>query len=204
MEPAHIALRRLIDGNQRFINGDRTVLHKLEEMGLQEMAKGQTPFAAVIACADSRVPVEIVFDQGLGDVFVVRVAGNIAAHTQIASIEYAVSVLGVRLVLVLGHSFCGAVTAALNEQLNPSAGLSPAIQALLKRIQPSVEHVLSGNQDMNMDEVLETVIRENVARVVKELTGNSEILDSLVKSGQIEILGAVYDIASGEVLFSEP
>lgn len=201
MESANIALNRLKEGNERFVRGNRTLLEKLDVAHLKQLAEGQKPFAAVIGCADSRVPVEIIFDQGLGDLFVVRVAGNIAALSQIASLEYAVSVLGVRLVMVLGHSNCGAVRAALDEKRNPSGALSPAIQMLLNRIQPSVESVLAGNKPYQESELIDAVVKANVIHVVDELKRESGILNGKDSQTGVLIQGAVYGLSSGAVTF---
>src|SRR5262249_38669819 len=156
------------------------------------LAKGQQPFASIMGCADSRVPPEVVFDQGLGDLFVVRVAGNVADDTAIGSLEYAATVLAVPLILVLGHSHCGAVAAALKAA--PGADLSPGIKSLVDAIQPAIQPVKSRPGDM-----LDNAVRANVVHVVQQLRSSKPTLAGLVGDGKVRIVGGHYDLATGVV-----
>jgi carbonic anhydrase len=182
------ALGRLVAGNQRFVAGrqaypDQTPAHRLE------LAAGQHPFAAILGCADSRVPPEIIFDQGLGNLFTVRVAGNIVDNASLGSLEYAVKHLGVPLIIVLGHSGCGAVQAAMASDVTQGQ-----IATLVAAIQPGVRLAKTGP-----GEVLDQAVRINVAMVVRQLRAAAPILAPLVEDGSIRILGAHYDLASGVV-----
>ncbi|AVH62135.1 carbonic anhydrase [Nostoc sp. 'Peltigera membranacea cyanobiont' 213] len=182
------AIRRLLDGNQRFIHQKRQYLSQsLERLLL--VAKAQYPFAAILGCADSRVPAEIVFDQGLGDLFVVRVAGNVVSDTVIGSLEYSTTVLGSRLIVVLGHKRCGAVAEALkNEALPGRIGL------IVEGIKPSIERVKFRTGDNMQDVVL-----ANIQYQTEKLQESSTILAKLLGEGKLKIVGACYDIDTGKV-----
>ncbi|MCB1151641.1 carbonic anhydrase [bacterium] len=190
------ALAELRAGNQRFVTDavDRKVAADLEHC--RTLVTGQTPLAAVLGCADSRVPVEVVFDQGPGDLFVVRVAGNVAAPTQIGSLEYAVQVLGVRLVVVLGHSDCGAVTAAL-DVLGGAPSLSPHLETIVTRIRPSLPDAATAAADH--DAALRTAVHANVKATVATVVSESDVLRPLVDAGQVLVAGAHYDLTTGRV-----
>ena len=142
MIPARQALERLKDGNRRFVTGRLDLGAAADEARRSELVEGQEPFAVILGCSDSRVPAEIVFDQGLGDLFVIRVAGNIVAPSLVGSVEFAADKLGTRLVVVMGHSGCGAVQATLDELERPSASRSPNLHSIVERIRPSVEPLL--------------------------------------------------------------
>jgi carbonic anhydrase len=185
---ADAALAELKAGNQRHIHNQYR--HPHEGLGRREsLVKGQQPHAVVLSCADSRVPPEIVFDQGLGDLFTVRVAGNIADDVVIGSIEYAAEHLHTPLVVVLGHESCGAVTAATEK--GPAPGHLPA---LVDAIQPAVEKARSEPGDL-----LANAVRENVVQVVGKLRSSSPILGEMVSKGELRVVGAVYSLHSGEV-----
>jgi carbonic anhydrase len=192
------ALRRLMDGNRRFREDPRAEGWAFQGPLLADLADGQQPFAAVLGCSDSRVPVEVVFGQGPGQLFVVRVAGNVVAPTQLGSVEFAVRELGVRLVVVLGHSGCGAVTATL-------AGIDDEppdyLRALTSRIALAIQPVLDEPADptVPLGERLERAVRMNVEASRRLLTGESRELDRLVRSGEVWVVGAVYHITTGEV-----
>src|SRR5210317_2378060 len=143
MIPASEALHRLRDGNYRFVNGDANNLKSINQARRAELVDGQNPFAVIVACSDSRVPVELLFDQGLGDLFVIRVAGNIVAPSQIGSVEFAATNLGTRLVVVLGHSKCGAVDAALQALESASDIASPNLRSIVDSIRPALEPLLA-------------------------------------------------------------
>ncbi|RCJ37696.1 carbonic anhydrase [Nostoc punctiforme NIES-2108] len=182
------AIRRLLDGNQRFINQKRQYPDQsLEHLRL--VAKAQYPFAAILGCADSRVPAEIVFDQGLGDLFVVRVAGNVVSDTVIGSLEYSTAVLGSQLIIVLGHRRCGAVAEAIkNEPLPGRIGL------IIEGIKPSVERVKFRTGDNMQDAVI-----ANIQYQTEKLQESSTILAKLLGEGKLKIIGACYDIDTGKV-----
>ncbi|MEH2042153.1 carbonic anhydrase [Nostoc sp.] len=182
------AIRRLLDGNQRFIHQKRQYPDQsLEHLRL--VAKAQYPFAAILGCADSRVPAEIVFDQGLGDLFVVRVAGNVVSDTVIGSLEYSTAVLGSQLIMVLGHRRCGAVAEAIkNEPLPGRIGL------IIEGIKPSVERVKFRTGDNMQDAVV-----ANIQYQTEKLQESSTILAKLLGEGKLKIVGACYDIDTGKV-----
>ena len=183
------ALERLKDGNRRFVNGSPQP--STEKTFGEERAGGQSPFAIVLCCSDSRVPPEVVFDQNVGDLFVVRVAGNVVEPTLLGSIEYAASVLGTRLVVVLGHSNCGAVTAALKEMRNESSLNSPNLLAIVDRIRPAIR----------ADQTLEEAIRANVAASAKQLQADSQVVNDLVANRELAIVSAEYSIETGKVSY---
>jgi carbonic anhydrase len=178
------ALDELIAGNRRFTSG-RTSSHRRDLAILQQMMERQEPFAAVLSCADSRVPVEVVFDQTIGQLFVTRVAGNIVTPEIVASLEYAVAVLGTNTILVMGHSRCGAVTAAIQRQEVPGQ-----ISALFPYIEPAVEQA---GPD------LEDTIRANVRIQANRLRQYSPLLASLIEDGKLKVAAGYFDIRTGEV-----
>lgn len=183
---AEQALKLLLEGNQRFVAG------KLEHPNQTparraELARGQHPFAAVLACSDSRTPPEIIFDRGLGDIFTARVAGNSADQVVIESLDYSVKHLGVRVVMVLGHRRCGAVTAAVESYDNENVG------PMLKELYPAVR----ATRGMPGDPV-ENAVRENVKLVMKNLAA-SQALSAMVKSGELKIVGGIYDLDTGTI-----
>ncbi|MBD2776888.1 carbonic anhydrase [Iningainema tapete] len=182
------ALKRLMEGNKRFVDG-KSLKPNQSRLRLQETSVAQYPFAAILGCADSRVPAEIVFDQGLGDLFVVRDAGNVASPTAIGSLEFATAVLGVQLVMVLGHARCGAVIAAVKGDPLPGR-----IGVFVEEIKPAVEKVRlkTGNLEENS-------VMANVQYQVERLREGSTILGNLVKEGKLKIVGGRYDLASGKL-----
>lgn len=164
-----------------------------------ELVAGQSPFAIVLACSDSRVPVELIFDQGLGDLFVIRVAGNVVAPSQVGSVEFAAAQLGTRLVVVLGHSNCGAVDAALGELRRQEEQRSPNLRAIVDRIRPAIEPLLEADADTPLHDA----VIANVFRSVDRLQHGSTIVENLVASGDLTIIGAEYSIETGIVSFLE-
>lgn len=188
-------LQDLIEGNSRFASG-KTQSPRRAPQDFSLLEGSQMPEAIVIACADSRVPPEILFDQGVGDLFVVRIAGNIvsgAGAVVKGSIEYAVAELGVKLIMVLGHSNCGAVKAAV-KHIHDRDPLPGAIDELVKLIQPAVERAQQQEGDL-----VENSIRENVLLGVERLKGLEPIVKEPVAAGRVKIVGATYDLASGRV-----
>jgi len=184
------ALNLLIAGNKRYVAGQLHHPHQSANR-LHEVAQGQKPYAVILGCADSRVPPELIFDAGLGDLFVIRVAGNIADDAIMGSIEYAVEHLGTALVVVLGHEKCGAVQAAYD-----GGAASAHIRTLVEHITPVVEKARKGTGDG-----LDNAVRMNVALVVEELKSSTPVLSGAVAEGKIKIVGARYDLDDGKVEF---
>ena len=182
------ALRALVDGNRRFADGRATGPNRTLSR-VRNVAPQQAPFAAVLSCADSRVPVEIVFDQGFGDVFVCRAAGNVVTPELLASLEFGTLVLGAKVLMVLGHTSCGAVKATLD-----GAPVPGQISTLYQRIQPAVEAVTAAGTVE-----LEAITRENVRLQVRLLARSSPVVAGLVREGKLVVAGGVYDLASGRV-----
>lgn len=194
------ALQRLRDGNKRFVDQVVSLESLLSHARRGELAEGQTPCAVILGCSDSRAPVEFIFDQGLGDLFVIRVAGNIAAPSQIGSIEFAVERFGVRLVVVLGHSSCGAVRATLDHYVSP-AETTPGLQAIVDRIGPSVLPLAEGCKHEDVAKLMPKAVRANVRSTVNVLRNASRLLERLRLDDGLLIVGANYDIESGRVDF---
>lgn len=198
MVEAQDALQRLRDGNRRFADGKP--LHRMQlEARRQELAEGQEPFAIILGCADSRVPAEIVFDQGLGDLFVIRVAGNIVQPSQIGSVEFAASAFGTRLVVVLGHSQCGAISATIEQLHSPGGDRSKNLRSIVEFVRPSVEPLL--DQGLDATTVLEKAVRANVRRSVEQMRHASPIIEELEREDGLVIVGAEYSLESGVVEF---
>lgn len=189
------AIERLREGNHRFVAQESTVDLSVGHEIRAELAEGQNPFAIVLACSDSRVPVEMIFDQGLGDLFVIRVAGNIVAPSQVGSIEYATAELGAKLVVVLGHSNCGAVDATLQVLAQDQELGSPNLHAIVDRIRPAIDSLDGQNVS------LQDAVIANVHHSVGCLRHGSIILEELVASGELAIVGAEYSIENGKVTF---
>ena len=199
MIPADEALQRLQQGNETFRSGKGFHLETETLLKLNSQ-KEQNPFAIILGCSDSRVPAEIVFGQGIGDLFVIRVAGNIVAPSQIASIEFAAENFGTRLVVVLGHSRCGAVQATLEQLVKPVENRSPHLYSIVDRIRPAVENLLQSGSD---DDLMTRAVRSNIEASVSNLQLGSEILKDLVADKGLMIVGAEYCLDSGLVDFFE-
>lgn len=191
------ALQRLKQGNGRFVEGTAVRESERENERRRELLENQAPFAIILGCADSRVPAELVFDQGLGDLFVIRVAGNIVARSQIGSIEFAAEQFGTRLVVVMGHSCCGAVQATINELKQPTEQRSRNLEFIVAKIAPAVEALGKSGDDWGMDEA----VRANIRSSVQQLENGSEILERLLASGDLVIVGAEYSLETGRVEF---
>lgn len=191
---AHEALQTLTEGNAKFVceSVERPNQCRIRRMVTSE--KGQQPFAAVLACADSRVPVELIFDRGIGDIFVVRVAGNIAGPTETGSLEYAVEHLGVRLIVVLGHSGCGAVRASAQAVEHQGS-----VGSIVRKIIPVVQKTKDENPDLTENELLQAIERNNIWQSIEDLLSHSAVLREHLKSSHIGVVGAYYDIATGHV-----
>jgi carbonic anhydrase len=165
------------------------------------LADGQNPCAIILGCSDSRVPAEIVFDQGLGDLFVIRVAGNIVAPSQIGSIEFAAERFGTRLVVVLGHSKCGAVQATLEELGRPTEAQSKNLMSIVDRIRPSVEPLIARSKNLAPEDLMSAAVRANVDASVRQLRHGSPILEGLLQQNGLMVVGAHYSLETGEVEF---
>ena len=195
------ALERLKEGNQRFVSDARRSNALTDQSRRDELLMGQEPVAVILGCSDSRVPAEIVFDQGLGDLFVIRVAGNIVAPSQIGSVEFAAEAFGTRLVVVLGHSKCGAVTATLNELQDPSHNLSPNLRSIVERIEPAVATLLEVDTNLDADQLIHHGVRANIRASVSHLRHGSRNLEHLVENDGLLVVGAEYSLETGVVEF---
>jgi carbonic anhydrase len=201
MISAREALARLEDGNRRFAASMRTPEMLPARSRGGELPIEQEPFAIVLGCSDSRVPAEIVFDQGLGDLFVIRVAGNIVAPSQVGSVEFAAERYHTRLVVVLGHSQCGAVLATLEELRRPSESQSRNLRSIVDRVRPSVEPLLAGPHSEDPDALVEQAVRANVRVSVNQLRHGSEVLEQLIQEQGLAVVGAEYSLETGVVDF---
>ena len=197
------ALERLQVGNRRFVEGHQSRQHGSLREQLEATARSQSPFAVVLGCSDSRVPAEIVFDQGIGDLFVIRVAGNVVAPSQVGSIEFAAEQFGTQLVVVLGHSQCGAVQATLEQLRQSVENRSPNLQAIVDRVTPAVEGLLDGELKDDPEALLRAAVRANVRASVEMLRTGSEILEAFIADERLVIVGAEYSLATGVVEFFE-
>ncbi len=201
MTPAKEALEKLREGNLRFASGDRIRGSRTDQEFRDELVAEQEPFAVVLGCSDSRVPAEIVFDQGLGDLFVIRVAGNIVAPSQTASVEFAAERLGARLVIVLGHSRCGAVEATLAELRQPKERQSGKLHAIISRVRTAIEPLVSEDIYDNPHDLMQRAVQANVRASVNQLRHESEVLEELIQEDGLLIAGAVYSLETGLVEF---
>jgi carbonic anhydrase len=199
---AQDALTRLRDGNRRFVANESTapLLTPSQRLAL---TNGQQPFAIVLGCSDSRVPAELVFDQGFGDLFVIRVAGNIVAPSQVGSVEFAASRFGTRLVVVMGHSQCGAVIATLEELQGRSTTQSRNLRSIVERVRPAVETLLTNRELGDLDAVVRDAVRANVLASVNHLRHGSPLLEELAETAGLLVVGAEYSLETGVVSFIE-
>jgi len=193
------ALARLREGNRRFASGTGIVDGLSSSSRRAELVTGQQPFAIVLGCSDSRVPAEIVFDQGLGDLFVIRVAGNIVAPSQIGSVEFAAERFGTRLVVVLGHSQCGAILATLEELGRPRETQSRNLRSIVDRVRPSVEGLLATELRTDRNALVSEAVRANVRVSANQLRHGSEILERLIGHDGLLVVGAEYSLETGLV-----
>jgi len=199
MIPAREALRRLREGNRRFVaevGGHETLTNEARRRRLTD---GQEPFAIILGCSDSRVPAEMVFDQGLGDLFVIRVAGNIVAPSQVGSVEFAAERFGTRLVVVLGHSKCGAILSTLEELGRPSKDQSRNLRSIVDRIRPSIEGL--PGRGLDADALVREAVRANIRVSASHLRHGSEVLEQLIQDNGLLIVGAEYSLDTGVVEF---
>ena len=203
MIPALEALARLREGNQRYASNVRSIDSLVSHTRRTELLAGQEPIAIILGCSDARVPAELVFDQGLGDLFIIRVAGNIVAASQVGSIEFCAAKFGTRLVVVLGHQHCGAITATLDELRQPVANQSRNLRSIVERIRPSVEPLLETDLRHDMGALVREAERANVRASVSLLRHGSDILERLTLEEGLLIVGADYSLETGEVDFFE-
>jgi len=201
MIPAREALERLRQGNRRFVSDARRSDTLTSQARRDELTTGQEPFAIILGCSDSRVPAEIVFDQGLGDLFVIRVAGNIVAASQVGSVEFAAARYGTRLVVVLGHSQCGAVLATLEELQQPTVNQSRNLRSIVDRVRPSVEALLTTQNRHDPDALVRQAVRANVRASVNHLRHGSDVLEQLIQNDGLFVVGAEYSLENGLVDF---
>jgi len=198
---AHEALARLREGNQRFVADNRVSDAAASHTRRRAVAEVQTPFAVILGCSDSRVPAEIVFDQGLGDLFVIRVAGNIVAPSQIGSVEFAAERYGTRLVVVLGHSRCGAILATVEELSRGSKEQSRHLRSIVDRIRPSVQAFKGTSIGQDPEALVHHAVRANIRMSANHLRHGSDILEQLIEKEGLVVVGAEYSLETGVVEF---
>ncbi len=195
------ALERLREGNLRYVEETRSSDTLTGRTRRRAVADGQTPFAVILGCSDSRVPAEIVFDQGLGDLFVIRVAGNIVAPSQIGSVEFATERYGVRLVVVLGHSSCGAILATIDELGRGSKEQSRHLRSIVDRIRPSVQSFIGTPIANDHDALVHHAVRANIRMSANHLRHGSDVLEQLIENNGLLVVGAEYSLDTGIVEF---
>lgn len=201
MIPARDALIRLRDGNLRFTSDERDADVFMSRTRRAELTQSQQPFAIVLGCSDSRVPAEIVFDQGLGDLFVIRVAGNIVAPSQVGSVEFAAERFGTRLVVVLGHSQCGVIVATLEDLRRPAESQSRNLRSIVDRVRPSVEGLLQTDLKDDLDALVAQAVRANIRASANHLRHGSPVLEQLIQEDGLLVVGAEYSLETGVVEF---
>ena len=194
------ALRRLREGNARFVAGTPTT-PPLSSHERRALVLDQAPFAIILGCSDARVPAELIFDQGFGDLFVIRVAGNIVAPSQVGSVEFAAAKFGIKLVVVMGHQDCGAITAAVEELLDGAKPESRNLRSIVDRVMPSVKGVIAGGGNADRKALIREAVRVNVRASVDHLRHGSELLEKLTQNDGLLIVGAKYSLDSGVVRF---
>src|SRR5215831_20445498 len=199
--PGRAALARLVEGNQRYMQNVRSVdsmlSHSRRDLQLQR------PVAIILGCSDARAPAEVVFNQGLGDLFVIRVAGNIVAPSQVGSVEFAAARFGIRLVVVLGHSQCGAILATLEELRTPGETQSRNLRSIVDRVRPAIEVLMRTGLKYEPDVLVSHAVRANVSASVNQLKHGSEILEQLIENEGLQVVGAEYSLETGVVEFHD-
>lgn len=204
MITAREALERLREGNRRYVAGTPAVDPFTRSARRSELVGGQEPFAVILGCSDSRVPVEIVFDLDLGDLFVIRVAGNVVASSQVGSVEFAASQFGTRLVVVLGHTQCGALHATLEALRRPEPVTgTPGLRAIVDRIRPAIVDLVAADPGGDPEALVRRAVRANVRTSVRQLRHGSPLLEQLIEEDGLMVVGAEYSLESGEVVFFE-
>ena len=195
------ALDRLREGNQRFVSELRNSDDVTNQARRRQVAASQEPFAIILGCSDSRVPAEFVFDQGLGDLFVIRVAGNIVAPSQVGSVEFAADRFATRLVVVLGHSNCGAIQATIEELGRPTSDQSRNLRSIVERIEPCIRPLMNGAPARDPGGLFEQAVRANIRASANHLRHGSEILEQLIQKNGLRVVGAEYSLETGVVDF---
>jgi len=195
------ALDRLREGNRRFVRNVRDGTALDDAARRARLVDGQAPFAIVLGCSDSRVPAELVFDQGFGDLFVIRVAGNVVAPSQVGSVEFAAARFGSPLVVVLGHSRCGAIDAALETLGQPMSGALRNLRSIVDRVRPSLEPLLKTDLASHPEALVAAAVRANIHASAEHLRSGSEILENLIGAGRLAVVGAEYSLETGVVDF---
>jgi carbonic anhydrase len=203
MLKAEEALARLREGNQRFVANETTAPPLNDAARRATLVAGQEPFAIILGCSDSRVPAELVFDQGFGDLFVIRVAGNVVAPSQIGSVEFAAARFGTRLVVVMGHSQCGAILATLDDVMGLASSHSRNLRSIVDRVRPSIETLLAGRDAGDREALVREAVRANVRASVDHLRHGSELLERMVQNDGMLVVGAEYSLETGVVSFFE-
>ena len=201
MTTAPEALNLLIEGNKRFASNTISLDTLASRNNRGDMLQDQKPFAVILGCSDSRVPVELVFDQGLGDLFVIRVAGNVVAPSQIGSVEFAAEQFGISLVVVLGHTRCGAIKATLSELQSKSQGSSKYLRSIVDRVSPSIEGLLSTELVHDKEALEREAVRANVRMSANQLRHGSAILEEMIRNDALMVVGAEYSLETGIVDF---
>jgi carbonic anhydrase len=197
------ALERLKAGNRRFVEGAEGPMRRYGPPDSLSATQPQEPVAIVLGCSDSRVPAEMVFDQGLGDLFVIRVAGNVVAPSQVDSVEFAASQFGTRLVVVLGHTQCGAILATIEEMGREESQRSRSLRSIVDRVRPAIESVLGEGKALEPDTLIEQAVRANIMASVTQLSAGSEGMSELIANHGLRIVGAEYSLETGVVRFLE-
>jgi len=200
---ADLALKKLIAGNKHYVESSANDAELSLAIKRQSAAAGQKPWAVILGCSDSRVPAELVFNCGLGELFVIRVAGNIIAPSQIGSVEFACQHFGTQLVVVLGHSHCGAIKATVDTIIGNSDNLSPNLASIVDRVIPAVRPLVEQQKYTDKEELIEQAIHANIKQSVSGLQIHSSILHNMVGREEIKIIGAEYSIETGEVHFHD-
>ncbi len=200
MISAKEAIKRLKDGNERFVNEVHGNREKTSESRRLRLVEGQEPFAIILGCSDSRVPAELVFDQGLGDLFVIRVAGNVVAPSLVGSVEFAASKFGTRLVVVLGHTQCGAILSTV-EELEEPANRSPNLQSIVERVRPAVQPLFETELRHDHDALVRHAVRANVRASASQLKQGSHLLEDLIQNHGLVVVSAEYSLETGVVDF---
>lgn len=201
MITANDALARLMAGNKRFTSNVRDVDALASHGQRGQWVHDKQPFAIILGCSDARVPAEIIFDQGMGDLFVIRVAGNIVAPSLLGSVEFSAVQHQCRLVVVLGHTHCGAIKATVNELKQPTANRSPNLQSIVNRIQPSVQTLLEAGLENDESELVKLAVRANIRSSVAHLRHGSQVLEECIANDGLHVIGAEYSLETGIVEF---
>lgn len=193
------ALKRLLEGNTRFASNVRSIDSLVSHLRRAELAAGQRPYAIIVGCSDSRAPAEIIFDQGLGDLFVIRVAGPIIGPSQIGSVEFACEKFDTPLVLVMGHTTCGAIQATISEILEPEPKQSNHVLSIVNRIRPSIDGLVRQHRHSSRPELVEVAVKANVRACVEQLRSGSGIIEQRIIDGRLRIVGAEYHLETGKI-----